>query len=210
MITGKLHIKVCGMKFSGNREQLEPLPIDLFGFIFYPPSSRYIGEMESDETRKLMTTAKGKAGVFVNTEASQILQHAKRFGLTHIQLHGHEPPDECANLKISGLKVIKAFRVDRDFDFGITETYEGKSDFLLFDTRAEQPGGTGKKFDWKILEGYRGNTPFFLSGGIGPADAIAIREFRHPSLYGIDLNSGFEITPGMKSPELLREFLLQL
>lgn len=209
-MTGKLHIKVCGMKFSGNREQLEPLPIDLFGFIFYPPSPRYIGAMDLDETKSLMATDKCKAGVFVNADAGLILQYAKRFGLTHIQLHGNETPDECMNLKMYGLQVIKAFRLDKDFDFGITETYAGKSDYLLFDTRAEQPGGTGKKFDWEILQGYEGNTPFFLSGGIGPKDASAILEFQHPKLYGIDLNSGFEIEPGLKDPELLREFLLQL
>lgn len=205
-----MHIKVCGMKFSDNREQLELLPIDLFGFIFHPPSPRYVGEMDMDETMALMSTTKWKAGVFVNADENQILQYAARFGLSHIQLHGNESPDQCMNLKMSGLQVIKAFRVDRDFDFGITETYAGKSDYLLFDTRAEQPGGTGRKFDWGILKGYQGNTPFFLSGGIGPSDAGAIREFRHPALYGIDLNSGFEVMPGMKNPELLREFLYQL
>lgn len=209
-MTGKLHIKVCGMKFSVNREQLELLPIDLFGFIFYPPSPRYAGELDEDETKALMSTSRLKAGVFVNTGAGQILKYATRFGLTHIQLHGTETPDECLNLKKAGLQVIKAFRVEKDFDFGITDSFAGKSDFLLFDTRAELPGGTGKKFDWKILESYRGSIPFFLSGGIGPHDALAILEFRHPALYGIDLNSGFEIEPGLKDPELLREFLLQL
>lgn len=210
MKTGKLHVKVCGMKFSSNREQLEMLPIDLFGFIFYPPSPRYIGGIDVDKTRALMATAKWKAGVFVNAGINQILQRASLLGLTHIQLHGNESPGDCMSLRMSGLQVIKAFRVDKDFDFGITGSYADKADYFLFDTRAEQPGGTGRKFDWKILEEYMGNTPFFLSGGIGPGDASAIRQFRHPALYGIDLNSGFEIVPGQKDPELLQQFLLQL
>jgi phosphoribosylanthranilate isomerase len=202
-----LRIKVCGMKDLQNRQLLETLPIDLLGFIFYPPSPRYAGNQPADYLTKLTSTGKEKAGVFVDESTSNILQITRKYELTHVQLHGGEKPEQCKELRKAGLKVIKVFRVNSGFDFSTTGPYAGVADYFLFDTRAEQPGGTGKKFNWQILENYQFDVPFFLSGGIGPDDAGAVLKFNHPMLYGLDLNSGFEDEPGIKNFEKLKVFL---
>ena len=198
------------MKEPLNRERLETLPVDIFGFIFHPTSPRYVGSLEMDTINQLAATTKKKAGVFVNAPLETIITFQKRFGLTHAQLHGDESPEFCVQAGKVGLQVIKVFRIKSISDLSSITEYEGTADYFLFDTRSEQPGGTGKKFDWQILDAYRNDTPFFLSGGIGPDDAKTILEIDHPALFGLDLNSGFEIRPGLKDPEKLSRFLDQL
>jgi phosphoribosylanthranilate isomerase len=207
---GTLHIKVCGMLSPENRIALEKLPIDLFGFILYPPSPRFVGNLDDRDLFSLVSTLKGKTGVFVNEKNREILRLAERMGLTHIQLHGSETPQDCEELRNHGLNLIKAFRIDPDFDFSSTQPYAGVADFFLFDTKADKPGGTGQKFNWSILERYIYETPFFLSGGIGPGDTESIKSLSHPYLYGLDLNSGFEVAPGLKNTEALQRFLESL
>ncbi|WP_319592309.1 phosphoribosylanthranilate isomerase [uncultured Draconibacterium sp.] len=206
-MTNNLKIKVCGMKFTQNREQVEALAVDLLGYIFYGPSKRFVGDTPD---AGLFQSDKPKVGVFVNENAFEILGLAKNFGFEYIQLHGKENPKTCGILKSQGLCVLKAFPIDDDFKFATTATYEGNVDYFLFDTKTKQHGGSGKKFNWQILENYTGNTPFFLSGGIGPDDAAEIKELNHPMLAGIDLNSGFEDEPGLKNIEKLKQFIAQL
>ena len=195
------------MKFTGNREAVEQLPVDLLGYIFYPPSKRYVGESPQPG---LFNSAKPKVGVFVDENAFEILGLAKNLGLEWIQLHGKENPKTCRLLKKQGLKIIKAFRVDEDFDFSKTTPFEGAADYFLFDTKTNLPGGSGKKFNWEILKKYTGETPFFLSGGIGPEDVDEIKKVEHKNLAGIDLNSGFEDEPGVKNIEKLKKFINQI
>jgi len=206
-MTKNLKIKVCGMKFTQNREEVEKLPVDFLGFIFYPKSKRFVGE---NTEPGLFHSAKTKVAVFVDENAFEILGLAKNLGFDYIQLHGKENPKTCQLMKNQGLKVIKAFNLNEDFDFASLKTYEKSVDFFLFDTKTDLPGGSGKKFNWEILEKYHGKIPFFLSGGIGPEDAEAIRKLEHPQLFGIDLNSGFEDKPGMKNVEKLSLFLAEL
>ena len=113
-------------------------------------------------------------------------------------------------LKKQGLKIIKVFPVDESFKFENTQAYEKVADYFLFDTKTKLPGGSGKKFNWEILEKYTGHTPFFLSGGIGPEDVEQIKAFSHPKLTGIDLNSGFEDDPGLKNIEKLKQFIEEI
>ncbi len=207
---GRFHIKVCGMKEPQNRESLEELPVDIFGYIFHPASPRFVGQSGKDSISLLASTAKEKAGVFVNAQLETISVFQKQFGLTHAQLHGDESPDFCLRVRQLGLQIIKVFRVIEVSDLSVVHDYIDTADYFLFDTRSIEPGGTGKKFDWKILDAYRLEVPFFLSGGIGPEDAGAILKINHPSLWGLDLNSGFEIRPGMKDPQKLKYFLDQL
>lgn len=195
------------MKDPINRLALEVLPIDIFGFIFYPPSPRNVNPDDLSNLRKLTDTQKNKAGVFVDSTADQIMKIIQLARLTHVQLHGNETPGFCGQIRKTGVSVIKVFRVDELFDFAKTKPYQGKVDFFLFDTKAEKYGGTGKKFNWQILEKYKIDIPFFLSGGIDPADAESIKKLDHPMLSGIDLNSGFEDEPGLKNFEQLNVFL---
>lgn len=194
------------MKFTENREAVEQLAVDWLGFIFYPPSKRYIGE-NPDE--RLFQTDKIKVGVFVDENAFEILALAKNLGFEWVQLHGKENPLTCRILKNQGLKIIKAFRVDDAFNFSKTRDYSGVADLFLFDTKSSLPGGSGKKFNWKILGKYKGNTPFLLSGGIGPEDVDEIKKINHPNFEGIDLNSGFEDEPGLKNSEKLKKFITE-
>ena len=203
-MTDNLKIKVCGMKFTQNREEVEKLPIDFLGFIFYPKSKRFVGKGAEPG---LFNAAKTKVGVFVDENAFEILGLAKNFGFEFVQLHGKENPKTCQLLRNQGVKVIKAFNLNESFKFEKLQEYETAVDYFLFDTKTDLPGGSGKKFNWQILKNYTGNVPFFLSGGINPDDAEKIKQLEHPQLFGIDLNSGFEDEPGVKNIEKLTEFI---
>lgn len=202
-----LKIKVCGMKYTANREAVEKLPVDFLGFIFYPKSKRFVGE---NTEPGLFHSDKPKVAVFVDENAFEILGLVKNLGFEYVQLHGKENPKTCRLLKNQGLKVIKAFNLNEDFDFVTLEAYNKSVNYFLFDTKTDLPGGSGKKFNWEILEKYQGKVPFFLSGGIGPEDVEAIKKLNHPQLFGIDLNSGFEDEPGVKNIEKLDEFIRRI
>lgn len=203
----KLQIKVCGMKYTQNREQIEALGIDLLGYIFYAPSKRFVGETPDSG---LFQSSKPKVGVFVDENAFEILGLAKNLGFEYIQLHGKENPKTCSLLKNQGLKIIKAFPIDNEFKFSKTKAYEDVVDYFLFDTKTPQHGGSGEKFNWDVLASYKGNTPFFLSGGIGLDDVKELKALDHSQLVGVDLNSGFEDEPGLKNIEKLEKFIAQL
>lgn len=195
------------MKFTANREEVEKLPVDLLGYIFFPLSKRYVGEIFEPG---LFNSEKTKVGVFVDENAFEILALAKNLGFEWVQLHGKENPTTCQILKNQGLKIIKAFQVDESFDFQKTKPFEGVADYFLFDTKTNLPGGSGKKFDWEILDKYKGSTPFLLSGGIQPEDAEDIKKIGHPQFAGVDLNSGFEDEPGLKNTKILKYFIEEI
>lgn len=195
------------MLYPANREEIEKLPVDFLGFIFYPKSKRYAGK---DADRRLFDSAKNKVGVFVDESCNEILSLAQRNGFKFVQLHGKEDPFVCRILKKNGLKVIKAFNLNEDFRFRILKDYESAVDYFLFDTKTRVPGGSGQKFNWDILGKYKESTPFFLSGGIKPDDAPKIRQISHSCLYGVDLNSGFEDEPGLKNVDKLKKFIDEL
>lgn len=207
MMKKSLIIKVCGMKFAQNREEVEKLGVDLLGYIFFAPSERFVGDQP--ETG-LFDSAKPKVGVFVDENVFEILGLAKNFDFEYIQLHGKENPLTCSIIQKQGLKVIKAFPVDDQFNFTSTLSFEGLADYFLFDTKTKQHGGSGKKFNWQILDSYKGKTPFFLSGGIEPEDAEKISQIDHPMMAGVDLNSGFEEEPGLKNIKKLKKFIEEI
>ncbi len=195
------------MKFTDNRQAVEKLPVDFLGFIFYPESKRFVGK---NNDPGLFNSAKNKVAVFVDENLFEMMGLAKNLEFEYIQLHGKENPKTCRIVKKQGFKVIKAFNLQEDFDFSTLEAYDRSVDFFLFDTKSNLPGGSGKKFNWEILNRYTGKKPFFLSGGIKPEDAEEIKNLTHPALYGVDLNSGFEDEPGIKNIDLLENFLREL
>lgn len=192
------------MKFTQNREAVEQLPVDLLGYIFYPPSKRFVGE---NPDSGLFNSQKPKVAVFVDENIYEVLGLTKNMGFEFIQLHGNENPKTCEILKKQGLKIIKAFKVDENFKVNSTKPFERIPDYFLFDTKTIFHGGSGKQFDWEILMDYSGETPFFLSGGIRLEDAEKINSFGHPQFAGVDLNSGFEDGPGLKNIEKLKKFI---
>jgi phosphoribosylanthranilate isomerase len=200
-------IKVCGMKYPENIKELVRLPIDMMGLVFYEKSARYAGDLPPDTLRVVPPDIQ-KAGVFVNSFAEDIFEKARKYDLQIIQLHGIESPDFCKKIKNAGLKVIKAFQIEKAGDLERCNWYENTCDYFLFDTKTPAYGGSGRKFDWEILSHYNGGTHFILSGGIGPEDAESIKELQHSKLYGVDLNSRFEISRGgEKDVENLKRFL---
>ncbi len=196
--------KVCGMREAGNIREVEALGIDWMGFIFWAHSARNV----SLKPDYLPSRCK-RVGVFVNAPMAFIREKVREFGLDILQLHGGEDADFIRQLRteLPSLSVVKALNVAREEDLEQSKRYEGLCDYFLFDTKAEKVGGNGKAFDWNILHSYKGDTPFLLSGGIGPDDKERLRAFHHPQMAGIDLNSRFEIRPAVKDIHLLKSFL---
>jgi len=199
-------IKICGMRDSDNIKEVLKLSPDYLGFIFYPKSPRYVSEYPAID----FPSSVKKVGVFVNASEREIREKIISFGLDVLQLHGDESPELCHILKQSGAEIIKVFRVDENFDFELPRKYEDFVDYFLFDTATKEYGGSGKKFDWRLLKDYNNFRPIFLSGGIGPDDAASIFEIEGLNIKAIDINSCFEIEPALKDIEKLKNFILAI
>ncbi len=197
------------MKYSENIKAVSALKPDFMGFIFYPKSPRYAGTLDISVLNEFPKTIK-KIGVFVNENLENILTIAFKYQLDGLQLHGTELVEMCQKLKSAGYTVIKAFPVAESYNFKVTKAYEGSCDYFLFDTKTDVYGGSGIKFNWKILNEYTGETQFLLSGGISAEDAVDILKIDHPKFAGVDLNSKFEVKPGIKDVELLRKFINEI
>jgi len=195
------------MRDPENSSGVVAISPDYLGFIFYPKSKRFVGFKPSPEVLSIVSDSVKKVGVFVDEAPEKVLETVQNWNLDVVQLHGYETPEYCQQIQDLGITIFKAFSVDDQFDFEILNAYSGVCDYFLFDTKSQLPGGTGQKFNWQLLENYKGNVPFFLSGGIGPEDIDAISQFSHPKLFGIDINSGFEISPALKDVVKVRNFI---
>ena len=222
-----MKIKVCGMRDGENIRQVSELGIDYIGMIFWEKSPRNVTMIPThagiipDTTRLVgnreTTSCYQRVGVFVDEMAQNIITRVVNFKLDVIQLHGHEEPTLIRNLRSTidpdlrpGIQIWKAIGVANRDSLASYKQYEDCVDAFVFDTKCTCVGGSGQQFDWSVLDNYDGEKPFLLSGGIGPDDAARIRDFKHPKIMGIDLNSRFETEPGMKNVELLKQFLTQL
>lgn len=200
----KRRLKVCGMRDATNILDVAAVQPDFMGFIFYDQSNRFVGTN--------FTIPKGfpryikKVGVFVNENLDRVLELVRMHQLDFVQLHGDEAVHFCAALR-KKIKVIKVFRVDNDFDFRQTKDFEDASDYFLFDTKTTAYGGSGKSFDWNLLNGYNGSTPFFLSGGINAENFSQAMSIKHAKFFALDINSGAETSPGKKDPIVLSSML---
>jgi len=203
----KLKIKVCGMRDPENISQVCKSMPDFLGFIFFNRSSRYVGENPDPSIFENVSDGIVKVGVFVNEKPEKISFLQKKYHLDIVQLHGNESPEECKELRENNIKVIKVFSVGEDFDFNSIKKYETFVDYFLFDTKGKLYGGNGKKFNWSVLNRYKGPVPFFLSGGIGPSDAEEINKFNHNFCFAVDVNSGFEIKPAFKDFKKVEAFI---
>ena len=195
-------IKVCGMRDAKNIQEIERIGIDLMGFICWERSPRFVSEVPSYLPKC------PRVGVFVNPTLDYVLERCKAFGFSYIQLHGNESPEYVRQLR--KWEVIKAFNIASTDDLEQTKAYEGLADYFLFDTKGKSVGGNGEKFDWNVLEDYHGDTPFLLSGGIGPEDAERLKHWHHPKCIGIDINSRFETAPGIKDVAAIAKFTSKL
>lgn len=205
-----MNIKVCGITELKQLIQLDGLDIDFAGLIFYKDSPRYVGNKINPAELKKADLDIKKVGVFVNPEMIEVLDAIDEYGLDVVQLHGDESPDMCNDLS-DEVEVIKAFRLSMGKEMNVDkliQPYDGACDYYLFDAvgQKETFGGTGLQFDWSLLNKAKIEKPFFLSGGIGLGDAEKIKEFTHPDFYGVDINSKFEKSPGVKDLALVLQF----
>ena len=208
MSTETFHIKVCGMRDPVNLEQLCALEPDYVGFIFYAPSKRYVGEDPDPALFRIPGPAIKKVGVFVDEDLGMVRKIVRQFGLDAVQLHGNESVDYCGQLSKAGPEVIKV--LDPHAGDAEIKQYSGPADYILFDSAGKGSGGTGLKFNWELLRGLPVHAPFFISGGIGPDDAGVLRKLGIGGLAGVDLNSRFELAPGIKDIKLLKEFFMHI
>lgn len=210
------------MRDADNIRDISALGVDMIGLIFYPPSPRYVQQFSSGagiipDYAPDMGKTPLRVGVFVDDMPQNIVTRVYNYKLDYIQLHGNEPRETLENLRATidpdikpKIKIIKAISVSSAEDIKKYKEYVGAADLFLFDTKCKTVGGSGEQFDWQVLEQYDGETPFLLSGGIGPDDAERVRSFHHPQCIGIDLNSKFEIEPALKDVEKLKDFLEKL
>ena len=202
-----MKLKICGMLISENIIKASKLNPDYLGFIFWKKSPRYFNKKIPLINKRINLT-----GIFVNESLNEIKKQIHNHKLSVIQLHGNESPSFCEKIKTLGIKCIKSFSIDKDFNFSRLKNYEDVCDYFLFDTKGKLPGGNSYKFDWKLLEKYTFLKPFILSGGIGLKDISEIKKIIKSDLpiHAIDVNSKFEISPGNKNIELLKKFKLKL
>ncbi len=200
-----MKLKICGMKYPENIQDVAELRPDFMGFIFYDKSPRNVTDNLDKGVLKALPKSIKKIGVFVNASFEEIIKQVTDYQLDGVQLHGNESPVLCLQLKMQNLLVIKAFSVDKNFNFAVTEPYKKAVDYFLFDTKATGGhGGHGVAFDWKMLDNYDNEVPFLLAGGVSLENIEEVKKLTHLNIYGIDVNSKFEIEPGLKDVEKLK------
>ncbi|PWH81777.1 tryptophan synthase subunit beta [Algibacter marinivivus] len=210
-----MRLKVCGMKYQDNIEQVAALQPDYLGFIFYEKSAR---NFDTESIPELPKSIK-KTGVFVDADIDIVIKLVNKHNLQAVQLHGKESPEYCDDLKnrhaelvsaSHNLEIIKVFSIKDEFDFSILKPYENTCNYFLFDTKGKHPGGNGYTFNWNVLNNYPSTKPFFLSGGLGLNEVEKINQFVNSKAskycYALDVNSKFEIEPGLKDIEDLKTF----
>ena len=221
------------MREPENIRAVSALGIDMIGFVFWPESPRFVRMISSqagiipDYSVERLNKGRGKVetpadevvlpkrvGVFVDDMPQSIVTRVFNYDLDYVQLHGEESRVMIENLRRtlepdikSGVKIIKALSIGSPEDVSRYKEYEGVVDLFVFDTKCKTVGGSGEQFDWDVLKLYDGQTPFLLSGGIGPDDVERVKSFAHPQFAGVDLNSRFETEPGLKDVEALRQFI---
>ena len=191
-----LQLKICGIKH--NIEEVTILQPDYLGFIFYDKSPRFFEGKIPNLPERI-----SKVGVFVNASAEYILEKTETHQLDIIQLHGEETTLFCKELRKTQIKkeVWKVFSIKDSFDFSQLADYENIVDKFKFDTKGKEKVGNGYTFDWSLLKGYNLTKPFILSGGIGLDELPDLKKIITSGLpiHAIDVNSKFEISPGLKN-----------
>lgn len=201
-----MKLKICGLRNKENvREIAETIAPDYAGFIFYEKSPRYINDEAMLQLMDILPAETKKVGVFVDENENIIAEKANRYKLDYLQLHGNESANLCETLSNKGYKIIKAFSITPQFDFDLLLDYKPYVRFFLFDTKGEYLGGNGYSFDWEILNSYDQKVPFFLSGGISLENVEEVRKFAHLNIHALDVNSKFEIFPGLKEVTKLKK-----
>lgn len=193
------------MRESQNIRELLGLNPEYMGFIFYEKSPRNVGKDLDEALLKSFPASVEKVGVFVNASTGFVKEQVARYALGLVQLHGDESPEYVADLFAVGIRVMKVFSVGNEFDFKQLGQYNPFVEYFLFDTKGKARGGNGEVFNWELLSDYDQEVPFFLSGGIDLENADELKKLEGMNIHAIDVNSKFEIKPGLKNVESVRK-----
>ncbi|MEM7103258.1 MAG: phosphoribosylanthranilate isomerase [Bacteroidota bacterium] len=202
-----MKIKICGMKYPENIKQVGTLKPDMMGFIFYEKSPRYVNASTVKFATRDLDPEIQKVGVFVKSSIENVIETVRSCKLDFVQLHGGEEVSYCQSIREAGIKVVKVFHGGPGFNLKEVEPFLQITDYFLFDTKTKNYGGSGRHFDWSVLEGYTYDVPFLLSGGLKPSDLSAIKAIDIPQLTGIDANSKLELEPGLKDIEKVKALM---
>ena len=204
-----MKIKICGMKYQQNINDVSCLPIDYMGFIFYKASPRFVAELDKNILKNIPSQIQ-KVAVFVNSSVEEICLITKKYEFDLVQLHGKESVEDCKYLFEQNINVIKAFSIDYNTSFLTTENYTPYCKYFLFDTATKLFGGSGMQFNWKLINDYAYSTPFFLSGGIGVENIEAALKINHPQLFGFDINSKIEDSAALKNIATAKQLIQKI
>lgn len=205
-----MKLKVCGLREDENVKAIAALQPQWLGFIFHSASPRYFMSAKNPVDLLSIPLSFKKVGVFVNSTIDEVVRLHKLYSLDYTQLHGDENADFCKQLQMNGIKIIKAFRINESFDFASVDSYLPFVELFLFDASGKEYGGNGITFNWELLKNKRFSKPFLLSGGIGLEQVEALKSFDHPDLAGVDVNSRFESSPGLKDVLAVQLFQQQI
>lgn len=201
-----MKIKVCGLTTVDQMLSCDDMHIDYIGINFYKTSKRYFYNEENKSLADVKLHYTKKVGVFVNEALEEVKLLTNKHALDYVQLHGEEDVDYCEVLSryVKIIKVIPSNQV-QNFNYHLYKNY---CSYFLFDTYTKYYGGSGEQFDWQNIISMNVPLPFFIAGGISFNDAEKLKAI--PNLFGVDINSCFETSPGVKDMALIREFITKL
>jgi phosphoribosylanthranilate isomerase len=198
----RVKLKICGMTRFEDARIAANLGVDALGFIFYPKSPRFVSAEQAASIISKLPPFISKVGVFVDQDLETVIAIARAAGIDTVQLHGSESPAYCESIPFP---VIKAFSIRPDSDLSRLSSYN-VAGFLLDTWSAEMKGGTGNTFDWSLaIRACAMYKSIILAGGLGPTNIAEALDVVKP--FAVDVNSGVEISPGVKNPHKMRDVM---
>lgn len=205
-----LEIKICGIRTAEALDAALDAGADLVGFVHFPKSPRHLALEDAPALVARVAGRARKVALLVDPDDAQVAQVVRAFAPDLLQLHGAETPARVAELRTRfGLPVMKALPVARREDLALLPDYAAVADRILFDAKPDPgallPGGNGRPFDWSLVAGLDVARPLMLSGGLN-ADNVS-QALGLVRMDGVDVSSGVEDAPGVKSPDRIRAFV---
>jgi phosphoribosylanthranilate isomerase len=202
-----VRVKICGITNSADALVAIEAGANLLGFNFYKKSPRHVTEAEAAKIRPQLPKKVKAVGIFVNAPPADVIALRKSLKLDAAQLHGDESPETVAEIA-SILPVIKAFRVEPDFNLQTLEEYPDAYAYLFDAAHTGQYGGTGRTADWDVARRAAQSRLIILAGGLKVENVAAAVRIVRP--YAVDVASGVESKPGKKDHGRLREFIQEV
>lgn len=201
----RTRVKICGFTRPDNARLAVQLGVDAIGLVFYPPSPRFVGVEQARAIVEGLPPFLTVVGLFVDEEPARVRAILEAVRIDRLQFHGDEPPDYCAQFRVS---YIKSIRMRTGTDLAqVASDYAGADALLLDVDDPAAKGGTGTRFDWSMIAPDC-PLPLILAGGLDPGNAAeALRRVRP---YALDVSSGVESAKGVKDPDKMAAFLKEV